>query len=144
TRSSSPTSRRYSRPCARARSCTATSERAKENPMIGYVTIGTNDLARAEKFYEALLAGLGAKRVMANAGVGFSSAGRGQPMIAVRTPHDQKAATVGNGMMVALAAGSKEVVDRVYKKAIELGATDEGPPGQRNPKFYGGYFPGPP
>jgi len=108
--------------------------------MIGYVTIGTNDLARAEKFYETLLAELGAKRVMANDRMRFYSAGRGQPMIAICTPADGNKATVGNGMMVALAAGSKEVVDRVYKKAIELGGTDEGPPGQRNPKFYGGYF----
>lgn len=108
--------------------------------MIGYVTIGTNDLARAERFYEALLAELGAKRVMANDRMRFYSAGRGQPMIAICTPADGNKATVGNGMMVALAAGSKEAVDRVYKKAIELGATDEGPPGPRNPKFYGGYF----
>ena len=108
--------------------------------MIGYVTIGTNDLARAEKFYEALLAELGAKRVMANDRMRFYSAGRDQPMIAICTPADGKKATVGNGMMVALAAGSKEAVDRVYKKAIELGGTDEGSPGQRNPRFYGGYF----
>ncbi len=108
--------------------------------MIGYVTIGTNDLDRAEKFYEALLAELGAKRVMANDRMRFYSAGRGQPMIAICTPADGQKATVGNGMMVALAAGSREAVDRVYKKAIELGGTDEGPPGQRNPKFYGGYF----
>jgi predicted lactoylglutathione lyase len=108
--------------------------------MIGYVTIGTNDLARAEKFYDALLAELGAKRVMANDRMRFYGAGRGQPMIAVCTPHDQNKATVGNGTMVALSAESKEAVDRIYKKAIELGAADEGAPGQRNPKFYGGYF----
>jgi catechol 2,3-dioxygenase-like lactoylglutathione lyase family enzyme len=108
--------------------------------MIGYVTLGTNDLARAEKFYDALLAELGAKRVMANDRMRFYSAGRGQPMIAICTPADGKKATVGNGTMVALAAGSQEAVDRVYKKAIELGGTDEGPPGPRNPKFYGGYF----
>jgi predicted lactoylglutathione lyase len=41
---------------------------------------------------------------------------------------------------VALAAGSKEAVDRVYEKAIALGGTDEGAPGQRSPSFYGGYF----
>ena len=58
----------------------------------------------------------------------------------VCTPADEKQATVGNGVMVALAADSKETVDRVYEKAISLGATDEGPPGQRGPKFYGGYF----
>ena len=73
--------------------------------MIGYVTLGTNDLARAEKFYDALLAELGAKRVMANDRMRFYGAGRGQPMIAICTPADGKKATVGNGMMIALAAG---------------------------------------
>jgi catechol 2,3-dioxygenase-like lactoylglutathione lyase family enzyme len=108
--------------------------------MIGYVTLGTNDLARAEKFYDALVAELGGKRVMANDRMRFYGAGPGQPMIAICTPQDGQKATVGNGTMVALAVGSKEAVDRVYKKAIALGAKDEGPPGQRNPRFYGGYF----
>ena len=108
--------------------------------MIGYVTIGTNDLARAEKFYDALLAELGGKRVMTNDRMRMYAAGQGQAMIAVCTPFDKNPATVGNGNMVALAAGSKEAVDRVYQKAIALGGSDEGPPGQRNPKFYGGYF----
>src|SRR5262245_5674016 len=108
--------------------------------MIGYVTLGTNDLARAEKFYDALLAELGAKRVMANDRARFYAVGAGQPMLAVVTPWDKEQASVGNGTMVALAAGSKEAVDRIYQKALELGATDEGPPGARNPRFYGGYF----
>ena len=108
--------------------------------MIGYVTIGTNDLTRAEKFYDALLAELGGKRVMANDRMRFYGAGQGKPMIAICTPADGDKATVGNGMMVALAADSKEQVDRIYKKAIELGGKDEGPPGARNPRFYGGYF----
>ena len=108
--------------------------------MIGYVTLGTNDLARAEKFYDALLAELGAKRVMANDRMRFYGAGPGQPMIAICTPADQNKSTFGNGTMVALSAGSKEAVDRIYQKALELGGTDEGPPGQRNPRFYGGYF----
>jgi catechol 2,3-dioxygenase-like lactoylglutathione lyase family enzyme len=108
--------------------------------MIGYVTIGTNDLARAEKFYDALLAELGGKRVMANDRMRFYGAGPGQPLVAICTPADGKKATVGNGTMVALAAGSKEAVDRVYEKAIALGGIDEGAPGQRSPSFYGGYF----
>jgi predicted lactoylglutathione lyase len=108
--------------------------------MIGYVTIGTNDLTRSEQFYDALLGELGGKRVMTNDRMRMYASGPGQPMIAVCTPHDKKKATVGNGMMVALAAGSKENVDRIYKKALSLGATDEGPPGQRSPGFYGGYF----
>jgi predicted lactoylglutathione lyase len=108
--------------------------------MIGYVTLGTNDLARAEKFYDALLAELGAKRIMSNDRMRFYGSGPGKPMLVLCTPHDQKQATPGNGTMVALSADSKETVDRVYKKAIALGASDEGPPGPRGPKFYGGYF----
>jgi predicted lactoylglutathione lyase len=108
--------------------------------MIGYLTLGTNDLARAEKFYDALLAELGGKRIMSNERMRFYGAGPGQPLIAICTPHDGKPATAGNGTMIALAAGSKENVDRVYKKAISLGAKDEGAPGPRGNNFYGGYF----
>ena len=108
--------------------------------MIGYVTLGTNDLARAEKFYDGLLAELGGKRVMANERMRFYGAGPGQPLIVICKPFDGGKATAGNGTMLALNAGSKEAVDRVYKKAIALGASDEGAPGPRGGAFYGGYF----
>jgi predicted lactoylglutathione lyase len=108
--------------------------------MIGYVTLGTNDLARAEKFYDELLAEAGAKRIMTNDRMRFYGAGRGKPMFVICKPFDGKPATVGNGTMVALAADSKEAVDRIYKKAIALGARDEGAPGPRGGNFYGGYF----
>jgi len=107
--------------------------------MIGYVTLGTNDLGRAEKFYDELVAELGAKRIMTNERMRFYGA-TGKPMFVVCRPHDGKAATVGNGTMVALAADSKESVDRIYRKAIALGARDEGAPGPRGNGFYGGYF----
>jgi predicted lactoylglutathione lyase len=55
-------------------------------------------------------------------------------------PFDGNAATVGNGVMVALAAGSREQVARVHKKALELGGKDEGPVGPRSESFYAGYF----
>jgi len=67
-------------------------------------------------------------------------AGPGQPMLSVIKPFDGKNATVGNGVMVALAAKSKAQVDSIYKKAIELGGKDEGPPGNRGEGFYAGYF----
>jgi predicted lactoylglutathione lyase len=108
--------------------------------MIGYVTLGTNDLARAEAFYDALLAELGGKRVMSNERMRFYGAGPGKPLLALCTPWDGKSATPGNGTMVALDAGSREAVDRVYRRAIELGARDEGAPGPRGGSFYGGYF----
>jgi predicted lactoylglutathione lyase len=108
--------------------------------MIGYVTLGTNDIARAARFYDALLAELGAKRAMEMETFIAWAAGPGQPMVSVIKPFDKKAATVGNGVMVALAAASKAQVDKLYRKALELGGKDEGAPGPRGDGFYAGYF----
>ena len=108
--------------------------------MIGYVTLGTNDIQRAAKFYDALLGEMGAKRFMDFETFILWAVKPSAPMLSVIKPYDKKTATVGNGVMVALAAGSKERVDALYKKAIELGATDEGPAGPRGDGFYAGYF----
>lgn len=108
--------------------------------MIGYVTLGTNDLKRAGAFYDALLAELGAKRAMEMERFIAWSTGPGMPMLGVITPYDGKPASVGNGVMVALMAASKEQVDAVYRKALDLGGRDEGAPGPRAPGFYAGYF----
>ena len=109
--------------------------------MIGYVTLGSKDLPRAAKFYDALLGELGAKRMMEfeNAFILWGTQ-PGAPSLAACKPYDGKPATVGNGVMVALAAGSRENVDKLYNKAMELGATDEGKPGERAPQFYAAYF----
>jgi catechol 2,3-dioxygenase-like lactoylglutathione lyase family enzyme len=109
--------------------------------MIGYVTIGTNNLPKAIEFYESLLGELGATRMMENDHAVYFMTSMDKPLIGVGTPHDKKAATVGNGMMVALNVDSKEKVDAIYDKAISLGGTDEGPPGERAmPGFYAAYF----
>jgi predicted lactoylglutathione lyase len=109
--------------------------------MIGYVTLGTNDFARAARFYDALLAELGAKRAM-EMGESFIAwaAAPGSPMLSIIKPYDKKAATVGNGVMVALVASSKAQVDALHRKALELGGKDEGAPGPRGDGFYAGYF----
>ena len=109
--------------------------------MIGYVTIGTNDLSRAVAFYDALFAELGGKRMMEQEGVfvAWSSDAPGSSL-AVTRPFDGEPATVGNGVMIALAAATRDDVDRVYAKAIELGGSDEGKPGARSDNFYAGYF----
>jgi catechol 2,3-dioxygenase-like lactoylglutathione lyase family enzyme len=108
--------------------------------MLGYVTLGTNDLPRAAAFYDALLAEIGGTRMM-DFGRGYAwGTSRKRPMLGVMTPYDGKAATVGNGVMIALGVDSKEKVDRVYQKALELGGTDEGPAGPRGDGFYAGYF----
>jgi len=61
-------------------------------------------------------------------------------MVAIIKPFDGKPATVGNGVMVALAAASKAQVDAIHAKALALGGADEGAPGPRGPGFYAGYF----
>jgi predicted lactoylglutathione lyase len=62
------------------------------------------------------------------------------PGIGLTKPFDGNVATVGNGVMVAIECDSPAKVDQVYKKAMELGAKDEGPAGPRGDTFYAGYF----
>ena len=108
--------------------------------MIGYVTLGTNDLPRAAAFYDALAAELGVGRFMETEGFIAWGAPGGGAGIGLTKPFDGKAASVGNGVMVALAAKDKAQVDRIYALALSLGAKDEGPPGPRGDSFYAGYF----
>jgi predicted lactoylglutathione lyase len=108
--------------------------------MIGYVTLGTNDLARTAGFYDQLLAVLGAKRGWETDKYVAWTTGPKSPMLLAIKPYDGKPATVGNGTMVALAATSKAEVDAVHAKALALGGKDEGPVGPRGDDFYAGYF----
>ncbi len=108
--------------------------------MIGYTTLGTNELERACKFYDELLAEVGGTRMMEEEGfVAWASPGEGGALCITR-PFDGNAATIGNGVMAAIAVDSKELVDQVYAKAMALGAADEGAPGPRGEGFYAGYF----
>lgn len=108
--------------------------------MIGYATLGTNDLQRAARFYDALLGELGAKRFLELERIILWAVKPNTPALGVALPYDRKPATIGNGVMIALAVDSPAKVDALYKKAMELGATDEGPPGPRGNGFYGAYF----
>ena len=108
--------------------------------MIGYATIGANDFDKARSFYDAVLAPLGGKRTMTNDRMQGYGAPGSPGMVAVCTPYDQQAATVGNGMMIALAAPSREIVDKVHEVAMAAGGSDEGAPGDRGGGFYGAYF----
>ena len=108
--------------------------------MIGYTTLGTNDLERACAFYDALLGSIGENRIFDEDGFVAWGASLEQPALAITRPFDGNPATAGNGVMVAMQMPSKEAVNSFYAKAIELGATDEGAPGQRGEGFYAGYF----
>ncbi len=109
--------------------------------MIGYVTLGTNDLSRAIGFYDELLAEIGAKRIMETDSFVAWGTSLDKPGLSVTRPFDGRDATAGNGTMVALAVETPERVDAVHQKALSLGATDEGPPGPRGDSgFYAGYF----
>jgi predicted lactoylglutathione lyase len=108
--------------------------------MIGYVTLGTNDLARAAAFYDAIAAELGAVRTMEFDGfIAWGKEGGGAGICLMR-PFDGQDATVGNGVMVALDAKDTAQVDRLHAIALASGGTCEGPPGPRGEGFYAGYF----
>ena len=107
--------------------------------MLGYTTIGVTDMDRSVAFYDALLAEMGAKQTFGMDRIKFYGTGEGA-MLAICIPYNEEAPHCGNGNMVAIPGGSREGVDKMYAKAMELGATDEGEPGERIPDvFYGGY-----
>lgn len=108
--------------------------------MIGYVTLGVRDLARAATFYDAIAAELGTPRMFTMEKFIAWGAPGGAAGVAVCYPHDGNPMSVGNGVMVALEAKDKAQVDRIYHLALSLGGSDEGPPGPRGDTFYAGYF----
>ncbi len=109
--------------------------------MIGYVTLGTNDLPRAATFYDELLGLLGARRFLEEPGTFIAWAvAPDKPAVSVTRPFDGQPATAGNGTMIALVVDSRDLVHQVYHKALELGGQDEGPPGLRMDGFYAAYF----
>jgi len=108
--------------------------------MIGYITVGTNDLPKAVRFYDVLMAELGAGRFMQTDKFVAWSVAPDKPGFSVCLPFDGNAATAGNGTMIALTVDSTDKVDAVYAKALQSGATDEGPPGPRSEGFYAAYF----
>ena len=108
--------------------------------LVGYVCIGTNDLEVAKGFYDNLFATLDISGFSPGPRGYFYQIECGTSAFGVIKPENGNEATVGNGAMVALPMDSKEQVDEFYAKAMELGATDEGPPGARMETFYGAYI----
>ena len=110
------------------------------NKAIGFVMVGTNDLEKSSKFYDAILTHLGMKRVkITERYIGYGLSEDDGAKFYIIKPHNKKNATAGNGTMVALAAETKEAVDKFHKTALENGAVDEGAPGLRSDGNYYGY-----
>ncbi len=108
--------------------------------MIGYVTIGVANLDNAKQFYTSLFADKDAQVLIDAGRIAFIGNDPTAPMLAVCEPYDGNECASGNGNMVSFPADNKEAVSTMYEKAISLGATDEGEPGQRVPdRFYGAY-----
>jgi len=108
--------------------------------MIGYVTVGTNDLEKAGEFYDMICSEFGMRRSMADDRI-IVWLGRGKGAgFSVALPYDGKPMSVGNGVMAAFGAKDEAQVERVYKLALSLGGSCEGPPGARSENFYAAYF----
>ena len=97
--------------------------------ILSHVSLGTNDFARAEAFYDAVLPVLGIEAVMRHEGA--KAYGRAYPEFWIQVPIDGKPATVGNGAHVGFAAPSRAAVDAFHAAALKAGAADEGTPGPR-------------
>jgi catechol 2,3-dioxygenase-like lactoylglutathione lyase family enzyme len=107
---------------------------------LSHVTIGTNDLNRAKTFYDALFRAFGVTPMFEHPSGGRFYGRDGVPMLGLLPPYDKRPASVGNGTMVAFSCGSQEEVRAVHAKALALGGSDEGSPGERGPNMYYAYF----
>ncbi|MCV6615046.1 MAG: VOC family protein [Cellvibrionaceae bacterium] len=108
--------------------------------MIGYTTIGSNDLPKAWAFYDELFETIGASRLMEIDTFVAWGVAMDQPLFSVTKPFNGEPATVGNGDMVALFMPDTDTVSDFHAKALSLGASNEGKPGDRGDNFYGAYF----
>jgi Lactoylglutathione lyase and related lyases len=107
--------------------------------VLGYVTIGVNDMDKAIQFYDGLLSEIGARQLFGQDLIKFYSTGPEKSMITICLPYDENAPASRNGNMITIPGGSREGVHKLYSKAMELGASDKREPGKRLPVFYGAY-----
>ena len=111
--------------------------------MLMYVTIGSNDLARATPFYDGVMGALGHARLVTREDeIAYGAPGDKDATLFVVRPYDERAATVGNGSMTALTASTRAQVDAAHAAGMAKGGTDEGAPGLRayGPNFYACYI----
>ena len=116
--------------------------------MIAYVTVGADDIARAKQFYSAFLPALG--YVLTESAEGISCVLHEQagpsaamPELYIKPPFDGRAASAGNGAMIAFKARSQKQVRDLHSAALVAGGSDDGQPGFREaygPRFYVGYL----
>lgn len=108
--------------------------------MIGYTMLGSNDLEKASAFYDVIFDLLGEKKLYTSETFIAWGQSQAQPMFCITKPFDGNKACVGNGVMIALRAESKDKVDLIHKKALLVGAENEGDPGIRQGGYYCAYF----
>jgi catechol 2,3-dioxygenase-like lactoylglutathione lyase family enzyme len=107
---------------------------------LGHGTVGSNDLAKAKAFYDALLGSAGVVPMFEHPSGGRVYGKQGTIFFVVLGPHDGRPASVGNGSMHGFRFDTREEVNAFHAKALALGGSDEGAPGERAPKFYMSYF----
>ena len=112
--------------------------------MLHHVSVGVRDVARAATFYDPVLAALGYKRVAdySPGAIGYGERDD-QPQFWIGLPHDQNAASVGNGTHVGFIARSKEAVNAFHEAALKAGGSNNGEPGPRpdyGPAYYGAFI----
>lgn len=119
--------------------------------MFTYVCLGSTDLARSARFYDAVLGALGHSRCDTSGepawdgwiGWGtYADGGRTELALWLCRPFDGAPASVGNGTMVALSASSWRQVDEFHGAALANGGSSEGAPGLRpqyGADFYAAY-----
>lgn len=100
--------------------------------MLLYVTVGSNDVVAAGRFYDRVLGELGyRRRECDDSSIGYAAAGDSRCRFWVTVPYDARPATFGNGVTVALVADTREAVRRFHETALAAGGSDEGAPGLR-------------
>jgi catechol 2,3-dioxygenase-like lactoylglutathione lyase family enzyme len=112
--------------------------------MLHHVSVGVRDVERAGKFYDPVLRALGYKRVVEYLpyAIGYGESGD-RPVFWIGLPHDQNAATVGNGAHVWFSAGTKQRVNKFHTEALKAGGSNNGEPGPRpdyGPSYYGAFI----
>lgn len=106
-------------------------------PLVSHVSVGVTDLSRAGAFYDAVMATLGARRIMEHGvGIGY---GRAFPEFWAARPHDGNSADAGNGTHICFNADGPDAVAAFHAAGLASGGLDDGAPGPR-PEYAPGYY----